>query len=63
MVDTKSRGYSNSGRLSECGFSVLFLSTCPSPISIINVAVFSLLTKFITECMDIFKNIKKLTNI
>ena len=31
MVDTKSRGYSNSGQLSDCGHSVLFFSTRSSP--------------------------------
>ena len=32
MVDTKSRGYSNSSRLSEGEYSVPFFSTHPSPI-------------------------------
>ena len=31
MVDTKSRGYSNSGRLSEGEYLVPFFSTRPSP--------------------------------
>ena len=31
MVDTKSRSYSNSGRLSEGVYSVPFFSTRPSP--------------------------------
>ena len=31
MVGTKSRGYSNSGRLSEGEYSVPFFSTLPSP--------------------------------
>ena len=33
MVDTKSRGYSNSGRLSESEYSLPFFSTRPSPSS------------------------------
>ena len=32
MVDTKSRGYSNSCQLSECGYSELFLATSPAQI-------------------------------
>ena len=32
MVDTKSRGYSNSGRLSECGYLELFLAPVPSVV-------------------------------
>ena len=31
MVGTKSGDYSNTGQLSECGYSGLFFSTHPSP--------------------------------
>ena len=37
MVDTKSRGYSYSGQLSECGYSRLFLAPVPALVHIFHM--------------------------
>ena len=60
MVGTKSRGYSNSGRLSEDKYSVPFFSTRPSPSKIIayNDLPFKISSLDIMFCLKSFSQLE-----